>query len=209
MRGLMSYRCFGRARSLRSDRAPARARSLRSDRVSTRARSLRSDRVSTRARSLRSDRALARTRSLRSDRAEHLFVRCVATLFELLSDDSRFLRKAFRAHELIMFFRPFFVGGEHLLKLLERRGVGWCVGRGYVRCGSVEISATASVKRSLHVIRVVSLHVWLSVMWLRVRLIRIPLHLAPNCGNRNSDCRFPFKLGKLENPSFPEFPDIC
>ncbi|KAF3542812.1 hypothetical protein DY000_02008429 [Brassica cretica] len=57
------------------------------------------------------------------------------------------------AHELIMFFRPFFVGGEHLFKLLERRGVGWCVGRGYVRCGSVEISATASVKRSLHVIR--------------------------------------------------------
>ncbi|KAF2560880.1 hypothetical protein F2Q70_00017770 [Brassica cretica] len=37
--------------------------------------------------------------------------------------------------------------GEHLFKLLERRG--------YVRCGSVEVSATASVKRSLHVIRVV------------------------------------------------------
>ncbi|KAF3519622.1 hypothetical protein DY000_02060818 [Brassica cretica] len=60
------------------------------------------------------------------------------------------------AHELIMFFRPFFVGGKHFLKLLERRGVGWCVGRGYVHCGSVEISAAASVERSLHVIRVVS-----------------------------------------------------
>nr|VDD37356.1 unnamed protein product [Brassica oleracea] len=47
-------------------------------------------------------------------------------------------------------------GGEHLFKLLERRGVGCCAGRGYVRCGSVEISAAASVERSLHVIRVVS-----------------------------------------------------
>ncbi|KAF3557061.1 hypothetical protein F2Q69_00013652 [Brassica cretica] len=45
------------------------------------------------AQSLRSDRALARARSLRTDRAEHAFGRCVATLFELLSDDSRFLRK--------------------------------------------------------------------------------------------------------------------
>ncbi|KAF3538073.1 hypothetical protein F2Q69_00022940 [Brassica cretica] len=59
MHGLMSYRHFGRAQSLRIDRASARARSLR------------------------------------SDRAEHSFGRCVATLFELLSDDSRFLRKAF------------------------------------------------------------------------------------------------------------------
>ncbi|KAF2554781.1 hypothetical protein F2Q68_00014229 [Brassica cretica] len=33
MHGLMSYRRFGRARSLRSDRAPVRARSLRSDRA--------------------------------------------------------------------------------------------------------------------------------------------------------------------------------
>ncbi|KAF3556022.1 hypothetical protein F2Q69_00013779 [Brassica cretica] len=49
-----------------------------------------------------------------------------------------------------------FSGGEHLFKILERRGVGWCIGRGYVLCGSVEISATASVKRSLHVIRVIS-----------------------------------------------------
>ncbi|KAF3487785.1 hypothetical protein F2Q69_00020399 [Brassica cretica] len=32
----MSYRCFGRARSLRSDRASARARSLRSDRADKR-----------------------------------------------------------------------------------------------------------------------------------------------------------------------------
>uniref|UniRef100_A0A0D2ZRW0 Uncharacterized protein n=1 Tax=Brassica oleracea var. oleracea TaxID=109376 RepID=A0A0D2ZRW0_BRAOL len=38
-------------------------------------------------------------RSLRSDRAEHAFGRCVATLFELLSDDSRFLRKAFHPAE--------------------------------------------------------------------------------------------------------------
>ncbi|KAF2597401.1 hypothetical protein F2Q68_00010881 [Brassica cretica] len=51
--------------------------------------------------SLSSDRALARTRSLRSDRAEHVFGRCVAILFELLSDDSRFLRKAFRKEESI------------------------------------------------------------------------------------------------------------
>ncbi|KAF3506043.1 hypothetical protein F2Q69_00007788 [Brassica cretica] len=50
-------------------------------------------------RSLRSDRALARARLLRSDRAEHAFGRCVATLFKLLSDDSRFLRKAFREEE--------------------------------------------------------------------------------------------------------------
>ncbi|KAF3504299.1 hypothetical protein F2Q69_00043450 [Brassica cretica] len=33
MHGLMSYRCFGRARSLRSDRSSVRARSLRSDRA--------------------------------------------------------------------------------------------------------------------------------------------------------------------------------
>ncbi|KAF3564631.1 hypothetical protein DY000_02016334 [Brassica cretica] len=51
MHGLMSYRCFARARSLRSDRAPARARS----------------------------RASARARSLRSDRAEWVFGRYVAT----------------------------------------------------------------------------------------------------------------------------------
>ncbi|KAF2578730.1 hypothetical protein F2Q68_00005639 [Brassica cretica] len=89
MHGLMLYRRFGRARSLRSDQTSARARSLRSDRASARARSLRSDRV------------LARARSLRSDRAEHAFGRCVATLFELLSDDSRFLRKAFRKEESI------------------------------------------------------------------------------------------------------------
>ncbi|KAF3609747.1 hypothetical protein DY000_02048803 [Brassica cretica] len=52
-------------------------------------------------RSLRSDRALARTWSLRSDRTEHVFGRCVAILFEFLSDDSRFLRKAFRKEEFI------------------------------------------------------------------------------------------------------------
>ncbi|KAF2556387.1 hypothetical protein F2Q68_00014431 [Brassica cretica] len=51
MHGLMSYRRFGRARSLRSDRPSERtlgqqtnARSLRSDRASSRGRSLRSDR---------------------------------------------------------------------------------------------------------------------------------------------------------------------
>ncbi|KAF2605059.1 hypothetical protein F2Q70_00026945 [Brassica cretica] len=65
MHGLMSYRRFRRARSLRSDRVSARARSLR------------------------------------SDRTEHAFGLCVATLFELLSDDSRFLRKAFRKEESI------------------------------------------------------------------------------------------------------------
>ncbi|KAF3554348.1 hypothetical protein F2Q69_00014330 [Brassica cretica] len=50
----------------------------------------------TNARSLCSDLASARARSLCSDRAEHAFGRCVATLFELLSDDSHFLHKAFR-----------------------------------------------------------------------------------------------------------------
>ncbi|KAF2564099.1 hypothetical protein F2Q70_00017300 [Brassica cretica] len=40
-------------------------------------------------------------RSLRSDRAEHAFGRCIATLFELLSDVSCFLRKAFRKEESI------------------------------------------------------------------------------------------------------------
>ncbi|KAF3506200.1 hypothetical protein F2Q69_00008268 [Brassica cretica] len=42
---------------------------------------------------------LARDRSLRSDRAERVFCCCVATLFELLFDDSRFFRKAFRKEE--------------------------------------------------------------------------------------------------------------
>ncbi|KAF3501590.1 hypothetical protein F2Q69_00043345 [Brassica cretica] len=77
MHGLMSYRRFGSARSLRSDRALARARLPRSDQVS------------------------ARARSLRSDQAEHAFGRHVATLFELLSDDSCFLHKAFRKEESI------------------------------------------------------------------------------------------------------------
>ena len=45
MHGLMSYRRFGRAQSLRIDRAPARDQSLRSDRALARAWSLRSDRV--------------------------------------------------------------------------------------------------------------------------------------------------------------------
>ncbi|KAF3535400.1 hypothetical protein F2Q69_00023346 [Brassica cretica] len=50
---------------------------------------------------LMSYRRFERARSLRSDRAEHAFGRCVANLFELLSDDSRFLRKAFRKEESI------------------------------------------------------------------------------------------------------------
>ncbi|KAG5411506.1 hypothetical protein IGI04_007825 [Brassica rapa subsp. trilocularis] len=44
--------------------------------------------------------------------------------------------------------------GEHLFKLLESRGVGLRVGRRYVHYRSVEIGAAASVKGSLHVIRV-------------------------------------------------------
>ncbi|KAF3583629.1 hypothetical protein F2Q69_00028874 [Brassica cretica] len=59
MHGLMSYRRFGRARSLRSDRTLVRARSLRSDRANARAQ--------------------ARARSLRSDRAEWTFGLYVAT----------------------------------------------------------------------------------------------------------------------------------
>ncbi|KAF2568829.1 hypothetical protein F2Q70_00027061 [Brassica cretica] len=59
-------------------------------------------------------------------------------------------------HELIMLLRPFFIGGEHLFKLLERCSIGWCVGRGDIRCLSVEIGVASSVERSLHVIRVVS-----------------------------------------------------
>ncbi|WZZ78180.1 hypothetical protein YC2023_098752 [Brassica napus] len=70
--------------------------------------------------------------------------------------DERFLARVLTRRSFLQGSRPVEWGGEHLFKLLERRGVGWCVGRGYVRCGSVEISATASVKRSLHVIRVVS-----------------------------------------------------
>uniref|UniRef100_A0A0D2ZQW5 Uncharacterized protein n=1 Tax=Brassica oleracea var. oleracea TaxID=109376 RepID=A0A0D2ZQW5_BRAOL len=58
-------------------------------------------RRSGRARSLRSDRAPARARALRSDRAERVFCCCVAILFELLFDDSRFFRKAFRKEESI------------------------------------------------------------------------------------------------------------
>ncbi|KAF2584469.1 hypothetical protein F2Q70_00036151 [Brassica cretica] len=45
MHGLMPYRRFGRARSLRSDRTLVRARSLRSDLAPARARSLRSERA--------------------------------------------------------------------------------------------------------------------------------------------------------------------
>ncbi|KAF3505740.1 hypothetical protein F2Q69_00007542 [Brassica cretica] len=51
---------------------------------------------------LMSYRRFGRVRSLRSDRAEHPFDLCVATLFELLSDVSCFLRKAFRKEESIL-----------------------------------------------------------------------------------------------------------
>ncbi|KAF2620221.1 hypothetical protein F2Q68_00039976 [Brassica cretica] len=53
------------------------------------------------SRSLRRNRAPARARSLPSDRAEHVFGCCIATLFELLSDDSHFFCKAFRKEESI------------------------------------------------------------------------------------------------------------
>ncbi|KAF3541943.1 hypothetical protein F2Q69_00021759 [Brassica cretica] len=65
MHGLMSYRRFGRARSLRSDRAWLELGRYRPS--------------GTNARSLRSDRAFARARSLHSDRAERLLSRYVAT----------------------------------------------------------------------------------------------------------------------------------
>ncbi|KAF3573990.1 hypothetical protein F2Q69_00058537 [Brassica cretica] len=45
---------------------------------------------------------LAQARSLRSNRAEHVFGCCVATLFELLSDDSCFFRKVFHKEESIL-----------------------------------------------------------------------------------------------------------
>ncbi|KAF3518714.1 hypothetical protein DY000_02061387 [Brassica cretica] len=47
---------------------------------------------------LMSYRRFGRARPLRSDRAEHELGRCVATLFELLSDVSCFLRKAFHVN---------------------------------------------------------------------------------------------------------------
>uniref|UniRef100_A0A0D3BCE4 Uncharacterized protein n=1 Tax=Brassica oleracea var. oleracea TaxID=109376 RepID=A0A0D3BCE4_BRAOL len=50
---------------------------------------------------LMSYRRFGRARSLRSDRAEWTFGRYVAILLELLSDDSRFFRKAFRKEESI------------------------------------------------------------------------------------------------------------
>ncbi|KAF3553321.1 hypothetical protein F2Q69_00016007 [Brassica cretica] len=63
--------------------------------------SIEGDRALARPRSLRSDRVPARAQSLRSDRAKHVFGCCIATLFELLSDDSCFFRKAFRKEESI------------------------------------------------------------------------------------------------------------
>ncbi|KAF3609505.1 hypothetical protein DY000_02046414 [Brassica cretica] len=41
-------------------------------------------------------------------------------------------------HEFNLFFRPLFIGGEHLFELLECRGVSSCIGRGDIRCWSVE-----------------------------------------------------------------------
>ncbi|KAF2608800.1 hypothetical protein F2Q68_00044174 [Brassica cretica] len=117
MHGLMSYQHFGRARSLHSDRAERMLghnvatelwlKLCRYRPSGTNARPLRNDRALARARSLRSDQAeqtlgryvateLARARSLLSGRVEHALGRCVATFFELLSDVSCFLRKAFR-----------------------------------------------------------------------------------------------------------------
>ncbi|KAF3606645.1 hypothetical protein DY000_02046613 [Brassica cretica] len=96
MHGLLSYRRFGRARSLRSDRADERSRP--SGRTLGRYVVIEQKH----ARSLRSDQASARARSRRSDRAEHAFGRCVATLIELLSNVSCFLRKAFRKEESIL-----------------------------------------------------------------------------------------------------------
>ncbi|KAG5388643.1 hypothetical protein IGI04_030184 [Brassica rapa subsp. trilocularis] len=76
MHGLVSYRRFGRARSLRSDRALARAWSLRSDQAG---------------------RTLGRC--VATERGA--FSRCVTTFFELSSDVSFFLRKVFRKKESI------------------------------------------------------------------------------------------------------------
>ncbi|KAF2563607.1 hypothetical protein F2Q70_00017672 [Brassica cretica] len=73
MHGLMSYRRFGRARSLCSDRASARAvTELRLELGRYRP-------SGTNARSLRRDRASARAWSLHSDRAEWTLGRYVAT----------------------------------------------------------------------------------------------------------------------------------
>ena len=80
-----------------------------------------------------------------------------------------------------MLFRPFFIGGEHLFDLLERRGVSYCVDRGDGCCWSVLSVIASSVERSLQVVCVVNCYVRLSVLWLRVGLIRTPpLLLVPN-----------------------------
>ncbi|KAF3515589.1 hypothetical protein DY000_02058589 [Brassica cretica] len=91
MHGLMSYRRFRRAGSLRSDRSLIRAQSLRSDK------------------------APARARLLHSDRAELTFGRYVAIPLELLSDDSRFFRKAFRKAE--------FTSKKFLSKIFSSSGI--------------------------------------------------------------------------------------
>ncbi|KAF3501160.1 hypothetical protein F2Q69_00041859 [Brassica cretica] len=83
MHGPMSYRRFGRARSLRSDRALAQARSLRSDRAE---------------RTLGHYGATELWLELGRYVATELWLelgRYVATFFELLSAVSCFLRKAF------------------------------------------------------------------------------------------------------------------
>ena len=87
MHGLMSYHRSARARSLRSDRAPARARLLRSDRAEWAFGCY-----------VVTELWLELGRYVATD---HAFGRCVTILLELLSDDSRFFRKAFRKEESI------------------------------------------------------------------------------------------------------------
>ncbi|KAG5393543.1 hypothetical protein IGI04_023506 [Brassica rapa subsp. trilocularis] len=85
--------------------------------------------------------------------------------------------------------------GEHLFKLLERRGVGLCIGRGYVRYWNVEIGAAASVKRSLHVIRVID--------------PCPPSFYRQTVGTEIRTVDFRLNKETRKNPNFPEDPDIC
>ena len=52
-----------------------------------------------------------------------------------------------------------FIGGEHLFNLLERCGVGWCVGRRDIHCWTVEIGVASSVERSLQDVSIVIRHI--------------------------------------------------
>uniref|UniRef100_A0A0D3ACA4 Uncharacterized protein n=1 Tax=Brassica oleracea var. oleracea TaxID=109376 RepID=A0A0D3ACA4_BRAOL len=58
--------------------------------------------------------------------------------FRVTLFDGRFLARFLTRRSFLRGFGRLQACGEHLFKLLERRGVGWCVGRGHVRCGSVE-----------------------------------------------------------------------